>query len=271
MLAAARANKNMSRFARIEDHITSSVFGPLQYCDNRARIEIVKTLLPKLGAKLTSIPEEVEVSLNFWQKLSIQETKVEPDLIIHIEWYEQATVKRLHIIVEVKWNSPASNHNGISGDQLDRQWRACKNAYAEDELFLVYLVKNRDKAADSDFLAFQRGNEMRAANSALVSWVELADLMTTSRLKLIGQSKMQNQSKMQVRLWAEDIKHFLNRLGVEHFAGFANISILRYAVSKLIGAWRFTEQPINWPKNAATFKFVQASWTINNEVTHGKC
>jgi hypothetical protein len=189
----------------IEDIVTSTVFGPLDYMNNDDRRELLRSLLEHMHIPQLSdhVPQ-----LHFWVKrptTTFRERSVEPDLVINF-----GPVSKL--VVEVKWGA------ALSARELAAQWASLSS---QEQGGSRHLILTRDPPRYRDHIADDR-EALRVhgvSNWQLheCSWREFARILRT--LALLP------RLSSQVKAWATDAAAFLAREEFRVMVGWSNLGL----------------------------------------------
>jgi len=147
-----------------------------------------------------------KVEIEFWPRRSLGDGWVYPDLVIS---YSRHSEMIRELILEVKWESGASNRSGESGDQLSSQVasRSAKPRSRDCKQKLVYLVRYLSTAQRE----VDSGNQ-KIGHLAIVkkTWQEVREWCADQKSR-----KDSNSGK-----WALLVDVFLEQSGVYNFHGF---------------------------------------------------
>jgi len=204
MLIALAKKKVPRDLAGREDVITSTVLGPLRYLDATQVWRVVRHLL---GDDAVGFPEPpagaAGATVEFWPRQCVphDQTMCEPDVVIELCRVNEPCCAR--VIIEVKWNAPAS---GV--DQLARQ----KAAFGLGPVpcWHVYLTKHHLRADE----------DIEAAGLSSGEVINLPWSLLVSRLSQLSRlPEMEGDGLL--KAWATDVGGAMERLGVVPFSGFA--------------------------------------------------
>jgi len=143
MLTAAAHGKLKRRIVLHEDEVTSCIFGEMQYLPPDMIWQIFNQLTKDAKLKDVKTVERVfcnfpdKANFEFWPQWKTGVRHVEPDLVVH---FSKENSPLLHVLVEVKWDSPLS-----PPCELIRQWN-WSNSRGDDETPWIHLYLVKDTA-----------------------------------------------------------------------------------------------------------------------------
>jgi len=207
---------------RLEDLLTSDVFGPLRYLPFTEGLLCVlgkaqlytdpdTTFYAKFGKNLLNEPKVI-----FWPRTG----RSEPDALIEFDHHL--------VMVEAKYLSGKSgdfdpeNAETASYDQLAREFRDLLDYQGDfSDRTLIYLTAHStlpEEDLDKSRRAMngEEGEEKFRQNTYWLSWFEIRNAVE----ELLGEQKDQNK-----KLVLDDIKRLLHRKGFRKFEGFEYVGL----------------------------------------------
>lgn len=208
---------------RLEDLLTSDVFGPLRYLPftegllrviGKARLytDPGTTFYAKFGKNLRNKPEPKVI---FWPRMECSE----PDVLIEFEHHL--------VMVEAKYLSGKSgdfdheNAETVSHDQLAREFRDLLDYRPGgfSDRTLIYLTAHstlpkEDLEKSHGAMNGEEGKGKFRQNTYWLSWYEIRNAVE----ELLGEQKDQNK-----KLVLDDMERLLHRKGFRKFEGFEKV------------------------------------------------
>ncbi len=219
----------------LEDVVTSSIFGPLDFMREDDRAEALTKLLSELG--LSVPPLSGSIRLLFWPKLpvgdvSLRSRYTEPDLVL-------ADGRGPRVILEVKWGAPLGEH------ELAAQWSSVPALMRADALHLMIVRQPSEYQADiaSDKALLGRSGcapwrfEMR-------SWREVA-----RAAKLVASSKVAPATQA----WCGAVANLLGREERCAIHGWNSLALHRVPAAD----WRYRRP---WFDHLLAVNYLQGWW-----------
>lgn len=174
----------------LEDVVTSSIFGPLDFMNATDRKAAIELFIEALAIKRPAWSGEIR--LLFWKKRaavhpSMRKRYVEPDLIV-------ADDKGARMVVEIKWGAP------LGKQELAAQWSCLSPAERSAALHVLLVREPSRYRADIAVDGVMLGNAgLTPWRIVLCSWSDLARL---DRLRV---------PSPRVRQWALAVADLLQR------------------------------------------------------------
>lgn len=183
-----------------EDEITSTVFGALEFVDLKHVYDFWREVF-RLERQSVLLPAESPNSCKFelWPK----KNNIEPDAHFTFFW---ANGVRLDLLIELKWEAPLSGK-----DQLRKQWQDYLDIDVKNNCWHLFIAPDISAglaARDSEV-----GNIWQVESDdrlILLSWAQIRDALAKFKDRSDGFGR-----------WAVLTSHFLEKIGVRHFKGFA--------------------------------------------------
>jgi hypothetical protein len=199
---------------RLEDVLTSNVFGLLRYVKNPAVLLWILGQARTLSGK--GLAESVDVDLTtyspeflFWEQVG---TYGEPDLIIR---FSKAGNSDLILCIEVKYYSSKSGEG--DDDQLRRYFEGVSGVAslsASTLLGIIYLTKHPSRKELIDSLKHIQGKGVINAEEKLfqLRWTEMAEALENADLSQLSTSE---------RMVLTDLRDYLRYKNLVGFSGFS--------------------------------------------------
>ncbi len=196
MYLAALHGKVPTEYAKMEDFVTSNVFGFLKYAD---RARYLGPVLSRLGIKAS--PQELkEAEFEPWP---LYDDSTEPDMILR--------VAGRYILFEAKWLSGFGQANDRHDEQVIRELRGGLAAATAEGLDFVFVAVTPD---------FQHETEVRCLipdeYSGQVRWLRWGDIAALVAAELALEDAPD-------RLIAADFLAVMERYRLMPFRGFGHL------------------------------------------------
>ncbi len=253
MLAAQLKGKLKVEEERLEDLLTSNVFGSFKYVEpEEGLLLFLKKATTDDGKLLTELPRIARCDYDFWPKLRFT-TKCEPDVVIRITH----EVHSLTIImIESKYLSGKSStpsQGEFLSDQLAIEWDNLQyilqnNKATRGYLLYVtadYVMPKKEIEESQKELETKSG---KRGNIAWVSWRVLPQLLEQTKQKILI-----------------DLRQLLLTQGLDFFRGVKasmdnskKVNWSFVVVKEKSFQWRFTPLKVNWG-----FQKIENSFNLN--------
>jgi hypothetical protein len=229
----------------VEDEVTSTVFGPLQFMSPQdAWDAVVSAGLIKKDNNLSVAPVR-DHAISFWQFYKNPDPnkgdwqRKEPDAVFRLDFGDSG---KLWLVLEVKWTAKQSSHdrNG-NGAQLAHQWMATKKA-AKDEgahVRQAYLTLHQSEAISG----ISEDKQPVVSGFEFDQWRKEAKPVPITWLDVRKNLSAIEQKQTPIGRWAKEVCNFLGIRGVRSFHGFADVDL---DCNFCDVAFRF-QQPFRWP------------------------
>lgn len=197
-----------------EDEITSTILGPLDFLPAEAVHQFWQTVFMVAGYEALLPPEPPNrSSVMFWPTRRAREggLRVEPDGRVDLFWDSGNITERRILLIEVKWRAPLSGD-----DQLHRQW--CDYLTDEEKPEALHLFIGIETTAGKVAQASSRGDVWKD-RLILISWLQVRAALSELR-----------DSDDQLGRWSKLADHFLEKVGIRRFLGFADLPSERCAI-----------------------------------------
>lgn len=253
MLKAYLHNKVSRRLVRLEDVVTSAVFGALE-ASGQEGLDIARGFLALARTQRTPDPNcelhATTIIYEFWPWLTSPLASAEPDVLITLQDGDSRSLIAIEAKLDSGKSSFASDDEKI-GDQLAREWIALLETAKRRGIpncTLIYLTADFAPPADIDEslaeLTKKHPEIGRTAEILWLSWRDLPALITPNH-----------------SIGLRDLRAFLLEEHLGHFAGFQ-------LPNHLPEAWVFADECSaiwKWPSLIPTpkpFRFACAplSW-----------
>lgn len=204
-----------------EDEITSLIMTPLTFMSHEAVGEFWRKLLPEECTNEAHVRCEGS-KMTFWPSRSANGRRIEPDLLIKLDWMDgQQTV----LLVEFKWRA------GLSGqEQLHRQWKEFLTCEERKNAFHLFIAPE----VSAGVIA-RTSNDVWGERLVLCSWHKVAKVMY----------ELSRSASGALRDWAHQVQIVLSMLKMVPFSGFGDDLANSQVDLSGLGA-RATSHPVFW-------------------------
>ncbi len=182
MLKAYLHNKVSRRLVRLEDVVTSAVFGALE-ASGQEGLDLAKRFLALARSQREANPgrelHAKKITYEFWPWLTSPLASAEPDVLITLENEDSRSLIAIEAKLDSGKSSFASDDERI-GDQLAREWIALVETATRrgiSHCSLIYLTADFAPPADIDeSLAELTKKHLEIARTAEILWLSWRDL-----------------------------------------------------------------------------------------------
>lgn len=178
-----------------EDEITSIIMGPLAFL-SPAAIGAFWVGLVRLRNPEHEFPDgaPTHAQMHFWPRRG----EIEPDLRVDLAWGSETRT----LLIEFKWRAPLSGKQ-----QLHKQWGTYLK---EEQSRSLHVFIGLETSAASKAQAYE---DIWSGKLLLRSWFDVLTTLPT----------LKTSAGLELKRWGEQVREFLNLLGVRPFYGFKSL------------------------------------------------
>jgi len=264
LLQAQLKGKLVAEEERMEDILTSNVFGSIKYLKpEEGLLPILQSVIDINGQRpFSSIREIYDVHFSFWPWLRENECKpCEPDVLITVRLPDH---RKIILLVEAKYLSEKSSEadeNPAPNDQLAREYDNLeKLAGSGDILVLLYVTAHFGYPKEDIEESMSEHHRKRRSKMSVywISWRKIASLYPNAKEDTI----------------LYDLVMVLRRMGLTFYEGLTVSRVPKLTWKfKAVTSWTWTQydfhplswnfaanQNFNWQHSVTPFK-----WRFDNE------